>query len=245
MCGISVILSSKGKGIASILNLNSSIRHRGPDDEGYYSFSFEDGQARSLFGNESMPEAIDKLQLNSGYENEQQNANVLLGHRRLAIRDTSYRAHQPMISNCGEYVIAYNGEVYNADDLRSELIEKGYSFQSASDTEVVLNGYLEWGEDVLSRLNGMFSIVIFDRLDNEVFAARDRFGIKPLYYWISPDGDVAFASEIKQFQSLQGWEARLNGAMAFDRPPSSTVRSNQCLLMQLCPGPTVRTEACA
>lgn len=118
------------------------------------------------------------------------------GHRRLAIIDLSPQGHQPMHSDDGRLVITYNGEVYNYKELRIELEKKGYSFRSQSDTEVVLKAYEEWGETCVGRFNGMFAFAIWDGRENKVFMARDRYGIKPLYYHFS-EGRLVFASEIK------------------------------------------------
>jgi asparagine synthase (glutamine-hydrolysing) len=114
------------------------------------------------------------------------------------------------------YWIVYNGEIYNYVELRAELEGLGYTFVSHSDTEVILQAYREWGEHCLSRFNGMFALILVDRVAKRVFAARDRFGIKPLYLWRSPQGLVALASEIKQFSALPGWSARLNGQRAYE-----------------------------
>lgn len=119
-----------------------------------------------------------------------------LGHRRLAILDLSPAGHQPMITACGRYALTYNGEVYNFEELRRELEALGYQFRSRTDTEVVLYAYAEWGEALLSRLNGMFAFAIWDRLRRELFLARDRYGIKPLYYTLCGQSFL-FASEIK------------------------------------------------
>ena len=121
---------------------------------------------------------------------------VGLGHRRLAIIDLSAAAHQPMSTTDGRYVISYNGEVFNFQELRVELEALGYQFRSRTDSEVVLNAYAEWGEGALSRFNGMFAFAIWDRVEHELFLARDRYGIKPLYYYDS--GSLfLFGSEIK------------------------------------------------
>jgi asparagine synthase (glutamine-hydrolysing) len=114
------------------------------------------------------------------------------------------------------YWIVYNGEVYNHVELRSELEAIGHGFKSHTDTEVILAAYAEWGTACLARLNGMFAFVLLDRSTGSVFAARDRFGVKPLYYWFTPEGVLAFASEPKQFTALPGWEARLNGQVAYE-----------------------------
>lgn len=121
---------------------------------------------------------------------------VGLGHRRLAIIDLTEAGHQPMVSTCDRYVIIYNGEVYNFQEIRTELEAKGHGFRSRTDTEVILNAYKEWGPDCLSRFNGMFAFVIYDRKDRALFIARDRYGVKPLYYYLD-DKRFIFASEIK------------------------------------------------
>lgn len=139
-----------------------------------------------------------------------------LGNRRLAIVDLSPAGHQPMSDHEGRCWVTYNGEIYNHLELRAELEARGHRFRSHTDTEIILAGYREWGEECLQRFNGMFAFVLVDRSARRVFAARDRFGVKPLYYWRSPQGLLAFASEIKQFTALPGWQPRLNGQLAYD-----------------------------
>lgn len=121
---------------------------------------------------------------------------VGLGHRRLAIIDLSPAGHQPMANVGGDVVITYNGELYNFQKLRVELEALGYQFHSRTDTEVVIHAYEEWGEACLDRFNGMFAFAIFDRKQQRLFLARDRFGVKPLY-WYCKNGVFIFASEIK------------------------------------------------
>lgn len=118
-----------------------------------------------------------------------------LGHRRLKIIDLD-TGGQPMESACGRGVIAYNGEVYNFRELRSELEQKGRTFRTRSDTEVVLNAWLEWGESGLAKLRGVFAFAIFDRKEKSLLLCRDRYGVKPLYYYAGPDW-VSFGSELK------------------------------------------------
>ena len=119
-----------------------------------------------------------------------------LGHRRLAILDLSSAGHQPMVSDDKNYIITYNGEVYNFLELRAELEKQGHIFHSRTDTEVILHSYMEWGEKCVHRFNGMFALAIWDRTRQELFLARDRYGIKPLYYCFV-DNKFIFASEQK------------------------------------------------
>jgi asparagine synthase (glutamine-hydrolysing) len=119
-----------------------------------------------------------------------------LGHRRLSILDLSERGRQPMLTPDSRYAIAYNGEIYNYIELRSELESQGYVFYTNTDTEVVLTLYSLRGPSCLRRLNGMFAIAIWDSVERKLFLARDRIGIKPLYYTETADG-IVFGSEIK------------------------------------------------
>ena len=108
------------------------------------------------------------------------NDRVALGFRRLSIIDLT-TGHQPMTRNAGDLTVIYNGEIYNYRELRAELTALGYTFDTASDTETLLHGYLEWGTDLPNHLRGMFAFVIFDHRTGELFGTRDIFGIKPLY----------------------------------------------------------------
>lgn len=135
--------------------------------------------------------------------------NVALGHRRLAIIDLSPAGHQPMISADHRYVLSYNGEVYNFLELRSELEAKGYWFRSRTDSEVVLNALAEWGEKAISRFNGMFAMALWDRKDRTLLLARDRYGIKPIYYGCQGN-TFAFGSEQKAILAMPGFERRLD-----------------------------------
>lgn len=127
--------------------------------------------------------------------------NILLGHRRLAILDLSSAGHQPMVEPESGAVLTYNGEIYNYLELRTELEAKGHRFRSGSDSEVLLRGLIEWGDAVLPRLNGMFAFAFWDPRRRNLLVARDRFGVKPLYYRLGQEG-FAFASEPKALLSL-------------------------------------------
>ena len=119
-----------------------------------------------------------------------------LGHRRLSIIDLSEAGHQPMATEDGRYIISYNGEVYNFNELRIELESIGHRFHSRTDSEVVLKALAEWGENALERFNGMFAFALWDKQEQTLMLARDRYGIKPLYYtWVN--STLLFGSEIK------------------------------------------------
>ena len=121
---------------------------------------------------------------------------VSLGHRRLAIIDLSAAGRQPMTDGTGQLQIVFNGEIYNYQDVRRDLEKEGHCFRTATDTEVILEAYHEWGIDCLTRLNGMFALALFDADTDRLILARDRAGEKPLFY--RTDGrSIAFASELK------------------------------------------------
>ncbi|MEO5798309.1 MAG: asparagine synthase (glutamine-hydrolyzing) [Gemmatimonadales bacterium] len=130
-------------------------------------------------------------------------AHVGLGHRRLRIIDLSDLAAQPMVSSDGNTVVVHNGEIYNFEALRRELESHGRRFRSRSDTEVILAAWREWGSACVEHFNGMFAFAIYDRTDGTLFLARDRLGVKPLYYHRA-DGAFHFASEIKAFFAVPG-----------------------------------------
>ena len=132
-----------------------------------------------------------------------------VGHRRLAIIDLSAAGHQPRESSSGRYVISYNGEVYNFNELRLELEAKGYQFNSRTDTEVVLNAFCEWGTKCFNKFNGMFALAIWDKKEKSLLLARDRYGIKPLYY-SSENNVLTFGSEVKALLASGYVKASMN-----------------------------------
>jgi asparagine synthase (glutamine-hydrolysing) len=140
---------------------------------------------------------------------------VAFGHRRLSILDLSSAGHQPFVTSDGRHAIVYNGEVYNFEALRRELEALGHRFRSRCDTEVILEGYRAWGDSVVQRLRGMFAFAIWDAPRHRLFLARDRLGIKPLYYhW---DGRTfAFASELKAFDPLPALDFSVDDTALFD-----------------------------
>ena len=144
----------------------------------------------------------------AGYELfEEANAQIGFGHRRLAIIDLTEHGKQPM--SVAHLWITFNGEIYNYKEIRQELIACGHNFTSESDTEVILNAYLKWGKSCVHRLIGMFAFAIYDKQKNDVFIARDRTGIKPLYYYFT-NGLFLFASELKAFHAHPNFDKKIN-----------------------------------
>lgn len=134
---------------------------------------------------------------------------VAMGFRRLSIIDLSDKGSQPIFNEDKSIVITFNGEIYNYQDLRAELLEKGHSFYTQTDTEVLVHGYEEWGVDMLNKLRGMFGFVIFDKNKDQIFGARDFFGIKPLYY-AEMGETLMWGSEIKSFLDHPHFKKKLN-----------------------------------
>ena len=135
--------------------------------------------------------------------------NFGFGHQRLSILDQSNAALQPMLSQCGNYVLTYNGEIYNYRELKLRLENKGYVFKSTGDSEVLLYALIEWGPKTLDMLNGMFAFGFFNKKEKTLFIARDRYGIKPLYYSFF-NNKFIFASEIKAVLKHPSFEKKLN-----------------------------------
>jgi asparagine synthase (glutamine-hydrolysing) len=136
-------------------------------------------------------------------------AGVAIAHRRLSIIDLAETSHQPMIDGERGVVLAYNGEVYNFRELRAELESLGHRFRSDGDTEVVMRSFIQWGTDCFSRFGGMFALALWDMRSSTLHLARDAMGMKPLYYLQDPEG-VSFASEIKAFRALPGFEPAID-----------------------------------
>jgi len=134
---------------------------------------------------------------------------VHLGQNRLSIQDTSKKGHQPFVSDCENYVLVFNGEVYNFKDIRAELEALGQTFISGSDTEVILYAFKHWGIACIDKFIGMFVFAILDKQQQRLTLVRDRAGVKPLYYYINGD-EFAFASEMKSFHKLPSFTKQLN-----------------------------------
>jgi len=155
--------------------------------------------------------------------------NVGLGHRRLAIIDLSPAGHQPLISSDHRWVFSYNGEIYNYRELRTELEAYGYWFRSQTDTEVALYALTLWGANALLKFNGMFALALWDRKEQTLFLARDRYGIKPLYY--SQQGNsFAFGSEQKAITAQPGFQRKLNKPALLEYFTFQNIFTDQTLL---------------
>ncbi|WP_213277367.1 asparagine synthase (glutamine-hydrolyzing) [Chryseobacterium indologenes] len=190
MCGISGYYSfHKSISSTNILEMNQAIKHRGPDDEGFWLYDYEQGI--SFSGNDSTPKIKEQFPVL-----QERSSDIALGFRRLSIIDLSEKGHQPMLSENEQVIITFNGEIYNFKKLRKELESLGHSFRSNSDTEVILRGYKEWGNSTFVKLDGMFAICIVDLTNKKLILARDRVGMKPLFYYQSEEG-LVWASEIK------------------------------------------------
>ncbi|WP_312769669.1 asparagine synthase (glutamine-hydrolyzing) [Epilithonimonas sp.] len=190
MCGIcGYYLSKKGISSKNILEMNNAIRHRGPDDEGFW---LSDGQQGQSFSGENSTQKVK----NTFPVLPDSVSNIALGFRRLSILDLSEKGHQPMLSDNERITITFNGEIYNFKTLRKELEDLGHHFKSHSDTEVILRSYEEWGTDMLSRFDGMFAIALVDLDKKKLLLARDRIGMKPLFYY-KKENELIWGSEIK------------------------------------------------
>ncbi len=143
------------------------------------------------------------------------NNNVGFGFVRLSIIDLSKAGHQPMFDKTGRFMIIHNGEVYNYIELRKKLINKGYTFISNTDTEVILYSFIEWGENCFNKFNGMWAFCIYDLKRKKIFISRDRFGIKPFYYYIDHNSMI-FSSEIKPIISITDKKSLPNYQSIFD-----------------------------
>ncbi|MBX7207483.1 MAG: asparagine synthase (glutamine-hydrolyzing) [Verrucomicrobiaceae bacterium] len=195
MCGIAGLWNkTKTISASALAPALTRMRHRGPDDEGFLVIDTLSGKATPLAGDDTPAE----LQLPSWRESDGIAGHIVLGHRRLSIIDLSPRGHQPMRSADGRCWIVFNGEIYNYIELREELKAAGHEFHSGSDTEVILHAWQQWGEDALHRFNGDWAFCIADLSTPEtsLFLARDRYGIKPLFFADTADA-FWFASEAK------------------------------------------------
>ena len=204
MCGIvgAISLNHQPLQVERLKPMVDVIAHRGPDDAGYLVWQtgmhhalgqdFTDSQFQDI---SPLLPIIDSPSGQNRLHSEKWD--LFFGHRRLSIIDLSPRGHQPMCDKSRKIWLIYNGEIYNFREIRQELKGLGYHFFSTSDTEVIIHAYHEWGTDCIHRFNGMFAFALYDSRNQKVWLARDRYGIKPLYYTLTNEGTFLFGSEIK------------------------------------------------
>jgi len=206
MCGIAGIINKKGVLPSDLHSMSQILKHRGPDDEGFCLLSHS--QTSEYYkGNDTIREFTELLHIHEASQNT--TYQIGLVHRRLSILDLSAAGHQPMSYNAKKNTIVFNGEIYNYREIRTTLIEKGFQFISDSDTEVILAAYQFWGQDCVVHFIGMWAFAIYDAEKKQLFLSRDRFGIKPLYYFQN-NNTFVFASEIKALLALDDIEAEAN-----------------------------------
>ena len=221
MCGIVGVLSlyKKTINLRYLKPMADKISHRGPDDAGYLCFNsgtldkknktFYKYFTEKKFENKSNPlPVIDSESFRR--ELYSQNFDLYMGHRRLSILDVSYAGHQPMSDSSKNIWISYNGEIYNFKQLRSELKKFGHIFKSNSDTEVIIYAYKQWGINCLKKFNGMFAFSLYDNLKKKFYLCRDRYGIKPIYYHLTKDKTLVYASEIKSILEYNEVNTEIN-----------------------------------
>ena len=199
MCGIAGYFDARTPATAGrVRAMTDRLAHRGPNAAGFALVRTREGTVWT--GDRAQPQGAFDL---------------ALGHRRLSILDLSDAATQPMASPDAKHWVVYNGEIYNFVELRLELEAKGHRFRTASDTEVLLASYAEWGTDCVRHFNGMFAFALWDVRERVLFCARDRFGVKPFYYAHGADWFV-FGSEIKALLAHPRVERKPNDAMIYD-----------------------------
>ena len=218
MCGIAGIVKFKSSDIdlvSSIQKMDAAIEHRGPDGNGYLIIN--DDSATPAFSEHTPSSIIESRILHKPIQklNDTNNAQAILLHRRLSIIDVQATGYQPMCNTNKDIWITHNGEIYNYVELREELLKLGHTFHTASDTEVILAAYKQWGADCVNRFNGMWAFVIYDKNKKQLFASRDRFGVKPFYY-IHIGSVFAFASEQKALIASSLIEFKPNNKAIFD-----------------------------
>ncbi len=230
MCGIAGIVS-KTNSIAlseSVFKMSQSIKHRGPDGEGFVFIS--ENKITPVYSDETplVNKQSETFLFNPTISLSEVSSNhyIALAHRRLSIIDLSEAGHQPMSDSSGNYWITFNGEIYNYIELKNELTLKGHHFITQTDTEVLIEAYKEWGIDCLQKFNGMFAFVLFDKKNNQLFCARDRVGVKPFYY-INTKDVFAFASEYKAFIKAELIPFEINEAQQFEFLNRATLETSE------------------
>ncbi len=213
MCGILGLWQRDGAAVQPdvVRRATTRLRHRGPDDEGYLLANSAAGRVQAYGG----PDTARALGLPVLPAAPDPGADLAFGFRRLAILDLSPAGHQPMASPDGRHWLVLNGEIYNYRELRQELQAQGADFRTSSDTEVVLAAYRQWGLECVTRFNGMWAFALWDGAQRRLFCARDRFGIKPFYYW-QAGSSFAFASELKGLLALPEVPRQPNDPLIYD-----------------------------
>ena len=212
MCGIAGIILKHPANfnlIQKIKSMAQTIAHRGPDGEGF--LMVDENNATPFFDELSANYSRNDLKFIPHQHISTSNSNSFLAfaHRRLAIIDLSETGHQPMSTIDAKLWITFNGEIYNYLELKAELKNAGYTFYTQSDTEVILNAYKHWGQNCVTKFNGMWAFCIYDTEQQLCFASRDRFGVKPFYY-VNNIAFFAFASEQKAFTKSDLIKANIN-----------------------------------
>jgi asparagine synthase (glutamine-hydrolysing) len=206
MCGITghYSIDKYESNSNQIVEMTNLIQHRGPDDEGYAFIDTHSNVFIDASGSDS-PEAI-KAELKDVGSLDKVHHNLAFGHRRYAIIDLTPGGHQPFWDKNRSVCISFNGEIYNYIELKEELEQKGHKFLTLSDTEVLVEAYLEWGEDCFKKLNGPFAISLYDSKKHKLLLSRDRIGKNPLYYTIK-NNVLYWSSEIKSLLHVCGINA--------------------------------------
>ena len=221
MCGIvgALSLNRPSINVDFAKLMADKIAHRGPDDAGYLCFhtgarhnrkvSFYQNLTDEKFKN--IDDMLPTIESHSAQrELHSHDYDLYMGHRRLSILDVSYAGHQPMSDLSKNIWIAYNGEIYNFKELRIELEKLGHRFKSHTDTEVIIYSYIEWGISCITRFNGMFAFSLYDNFQKKFYLCRDRYGIKPVYYHITEDKTLIYASEIKSILEYKDYKSEIN-----------------------------------
>ena len=221
MCGIAGFLSltNPSTNVNYLKPMVDKISHRGPDDAGYLCFhtgsrhnrniSFYHNLTDNEFKNiEDMLPVIESSSVQRELHNH--DYDLCMGHRRLSIIDVSYAGHQPMSDLSKNIWITYNGEIYNFKELRNELVKLGHRFKSNTDTEVIIYSYIEWGINCVKKFNGMFAFSLYDNYKKKFYLARDRYGIKPVYYHITSENTLVYASEIKSILEYKDYKSEID-----------------------------------
>ena len=221
MCGIVGALSLKRESIDTqyAKSMADKIAHRGPDDAGYLFFhtGTRHGNGVSFYHNltdykfKSIEDMLPAIESNSVQtELQLHDYDLYMGHRRLSILDVSRAGHQPMSDLSKNIWLVYNGEIYNFKELRVELEALGHRFKSHTDTEVIIYAYIEWGIECIEKFNGMFAFSLYDNFKKRFYLVRDRYGIKPLYYHITEDNTLIYASEIKSILEYKEYKTEID-----------------------------------